>query len=98
MPDLTPSALAALCDALRAGQLGTLYAGQWLAFDPERLTITAGTEVVSLASIGRECRDVWHFRAPGWALPALDGLPCEMPATATEPEPDDRQGDFWRTT
>jgi len=27
----------------------------------------------------------------------LAGLPCEMPATATEPEPDDRQGDFWRT-
>lgn len=98
MPDLTPSALAALCDALHHGQTGTLYAGQWLAFDLERLTITAGTEVVSLASIGFECRDVWHSRAPSWALPALDGQPCEMPATTTEPEPDERQGDFWRTT
>jgi len=99
VPDLTPSALAALCDALRAGQLGTLYAGQWLAFDPERLGVLTwdpGSAWGNVRALSPDLADVWRSRAPAWAQPALDGLAVSMPVGVTAVvDGDDAQGDLW---
>ena len=110
MPDLTPSAVATLCDALAAGQIGSYSGGSYLELlpdageilvtpDPRRYSIQhpiPTTEIWSVHHLTSDLADVWRARAPTWAQPALDGLAVSMPVGVTAlAGGDDAQGDLW---
>jgi len=99
VPDLTPSAVAALCDALAAGHLGCKAPGfDWIEIDLVTgvLTWDPGSAWGNVRALSPDLADVWRSRAPAWAQPALDGLAVSMPVGVTAVvDGDDAQGDLW---
>jgi len=100
VPDLTPSALTTLCEALTDGKTGCKAPGlDWIDIDLQRGTIEArggGTlGIFFVEHLSGPLAHIWRTRAPAWAQPVLDGRPVEMPDTRQEAPADDRQPGLW---